>query len=98
MSWRLCFHQRCYLYQAFDEGGSVLYVGISSQPQARIKEHKRKSPWSRVAVRFEIKCVGNRFDAMREERAAIEKHRPPFNLSLNPRYSRSGYKYFEASL
>lgn len=91
----LNFNMSCSLYRAFDSDGSLLYVGISHQPKCRMKEHKRKSKWYPLAARIEMEDYKNRFDAMSAERENIARHKPPYNLQLNPKFIRDGYKFVE---
>lgn len=94
---RLRFQLVTYRYIAFADDGSVLYVGISSQPNCRIKDHQRKASWRDRIDRWEFTRYNNRFEAMAAEKAAIKSLQPEYNLQHNPRFVRDGYGYLEAA-
>lgn len=85
----LDFNRRTCVYTAFDQDGKVLYVGISTQPKARIKDHKRKG-WFSYAIKFELQWFDDRFLAMQAERQAIAQHNPIGNVIHNKDYKRVG--------
>lgn len=35
------------LYRLYDRGGLLLYVGLSTEPERRFREHRRSTPWWR---------------------------------------------------
>lgn len=84
-----------WVYRAVDATGTVLYVGCTMYPEQRMQA------WANGAA-GSAKVAGRWFDhvatihwqeypnyrtASRAERAAIEAHRPSFNVYLNPNYT-----------
>lgn len=89
----LRFNMTTWVYVAYAVDGKVVYVGISSQPKYRIKEHRRNSKWFKFADRFELIKCENRFEAERKEGELIALHTPQHNLQKNPKYKRDGYAF-----
>ena len=73
-----------WVYQCFDVGGRLIYVGISVSFHRRLKEHaKGKSWWSEVAGVSLTKCV-DRQTAEQLEKQLIETLLPIHNVALKP--------------
>ena len=68
----------CALYRHFDADGFLLYVGISSTPDARLQQH-RSSPWFSEIRRVVIEMLPDRETAERAEREAIRTEWPLYN-------------------
>jgi hypothetical protein len=68
-----------HLYRHFDEGGKLLYVGISVHAVSRLASHKQTSPWVWSVARMEIQTFPTRQEAEEAEREAIRTERPLFN-------------------
>ena len=73
------------VYRYFDDGGRLLYVGISICAVARLFQHTAKSHWIRHVARVEIKRFPTRMAAVRAEWAAIRDERPLYNKLGRPR-------------
>lgn len=74
---------RTALYRLYDEGGVLLYVGITNMPNVRFANHSLKSWWKRVA-RKDITWYDNRPLAEQAETGAIRDERPLFNVAKSP--------------
>ncbi|MET8265924.1 hypothetical protein ABZU92_18250 [Micromonospora arida] len=74
------------LYRFYDDGGALLYVGITSSPNARMAAHAReKAWWPEVdADRTTIQWLTNRPEAERAEVEAIRDESPRYNVADNP--------------
>lgn len=83
------FNRRTYLYKAIDKDGTTVYVGISSQPNSRIKTHKTKD-WYRFVVRFDLYQYPDRLRAMEAERTEVARTNPIGNILLGKRFKRVG--------
>ena len=71
--------QRCALYRHFDPDGTLLYVGISVDPDTRNKQHGRDSKWHRFSTRVIVEWHESTDLAHRAEKRAIRNERPIFN-------------------
>tara|TARA_Y100000361_G_scaffold142463_1_gene148525 strand:- start:284 stop:784 length:501 start_codon:yes stop_codon:yes gene_type:complete len=67
------------LYRHFDINKKLLYVGISSRPWTRLKEHKI-SPWYDKIHNITLQQYENREKAIKAEREAVIKENPLFNV------------------
>jgi len=70
------------LYRHFDDGDNLLYVGISVDPDARWKAHKRKD-WARSAAMMSVEWFDNRPEAAAAEVLAIRAEKPLHNIAHN---------------
>ena len=77
------------VYRAYDEKGTLLYVGCTYDFAARRKQHGRKSAWSQNATRWSVRWHPNRSAALAAEHLAIITEDPRFNVSYEDRARRS---------
>lgn len=71
------------LYRFFEDGGILLYVGISESAIQRMAQHSAdKAWWSEVAT-VSIEHYSTRPDAMAAEKSAIQSERPLYNIVHN---------------
>ena len=82
-----------YMYCVFDCNGALLYVGISSQPEFRLKQHKKKCAWYTEKVRCEIVKFENRHLALDAEQQTIKACAPVYNLQHSPLFTQKGRKF-----
>ncbi|MEV4041505.1 GIY-YIG nuclease family protein [Streptomyces sp. NPDC049744] len=79
---------RTALYRLYSEAGTLLYIGISHQPEVRFEQHsKLKDWWPRVARR-EVEWFDDRPTAARAEAEAIRAEDPEHNGTYSPRVNR----------
>lgn len=71
------------LYRHFDEGGELLYVGISSSVIQRLAQHSRHTKWARRIARVDVEYYESREAAEAAERSAIRAERPLWNIAYN---------------
>lgn len=77
---------RTALYRLFNAEGVLLYIGISSQPEVRRKQHVAQQPWGHLISRQEVEWRDDRPTAERAEEAAIASESPLYNRDGNRSY------------
>ena len=70
-----------YVYRIFDEDGVLLYVGQSINPEARLKDHRRK-PWGHLIATWTLEgpydgCIASE----QRESEVIHDEKPLYALS-----------------
>lgn len=68
------------LYRHFDEGGRLLYVGISLSVAARLASHNHLSQWSSLIRRIDVSVFPDRKSAEYAETLAIQTESPIYNI------------------
>lgn len=71
------------LYRYFDADDRLLYIGISSNYQARAVAHSKNSVWESQAVRVELERFPDRESVLAAEKRAIQTERPIHNKIHN---------------
>lgn len=71
------------LYRHFDKGGSLLYIGISLSPVARLAQHDAQSSWAEKIAKVTISYFDDRESAATAEADAIRRERPLYNVVYN---------------
>lgn len=71
------------VYRLYNRAGILLYVGLTDRGPRRWVEHERSKPWFRAVARFEISRFPTREEAADEERSAIIRERPCWNVVHN---------------
>lgn len=69
------------LYRHYDTDGTLLYVGITHDPDERRRMHARQSAWFPHSARCDLEWHEDRRAALRAETAAIRTERPLFNVA-----------------
>lgn len=72
------------LYRHFDNGGNLLYVGISFGAIARLQQHRLHSHWYHLIEMITIEKFEDRRAAERAERRAIATEKPLYNIAHLP--------------
>lgn len=70
---------RTALYRLYDESGGLLYVGITSNPEARFAKHKADKRWWPCVARKDVEWYDKRANALAAEELAIKVKDPRFN-------------------
>jgi hypothetical protein len=70
----------CALYRHYDKEGTLLYVGISLNPVARLQQHRRGAHWFYDIARIDVEYFATRDDAIQAEAATIVSEHPLHNL------------------
>ena len=68
------------LYRFFDAGKALLYVGITSRPPQRFKDHGREKEWWREVATIEMQHFDDRASLEQAERKAIKRENPRYNV------------------
>jgi hypothetical protein len=76
-SWRL--------YRAYGRRGRLLYLGQTTRPDLRIRQHEADKAWAREVSRWRVERRRYRSESavLRAEAAAIRVERPLFNIEHN---------------
>lgn len=72
-----------HLYRHWDDGGRLLYVGITERLSARSRVHTGSSRWSAFATNTTSEPYRSRADAEAAEAVAISTEQPLFNVAGN---------------
>ncbi|WP_438479170.1 GIY-YIG nuclease family protein [Streptomyces asiaticus] len=75
---------RTALYRFYDEGGALLYVGITAHLEARWIEHERVQSWWPQVARKTVEWFDSRPPARDAELKAIKDERPIHNVNSSP--------------
>ena len=81
-------HCRTALYRLYDEAGTLLYVGISHQPEVRFEQHSKVKEWWPRVARREVEWLDDRPTAAKAEEVAVRSEDPEFNRTYSPRVDR----------
>lgn len=73
------------LYRLFDTARQLLYVGITSNPQARWAQHAAEKPWWPDVAWHTLEWLPSREAALAAEAAAIVADGPLHNVAGTPR-------------
>lgn len=75
---------RTALYRFYDEGGALLYVGITANVEARFAHHESRKEWWPQVARKTIEWFDTRPPARAAELQAIHDERPVHNVNGSP--------------
>jgi prevent-host-death family protein len=67
------------LYRLFSAAGRLLYVGISSNPDERLKQHASTAPWWKEVASHAVERHPDRAAAAAAELEAIKTEGPQYN-------------------
>jgi predicted GIY-YIG superfamily endonuclease len=67
------------LYRLYDSAETLLYVGISTNPSERLKQHASDKPWWHHVARHTVVWLDSRGEALKAEAEAMVKERPLYN-------------------
>jgi predicted GIY-YIG superfamily endonuclease len=73
------------VYRHFTAEDILLYVGYSSDCDARQRQHANSSDWWPESARMTVERFSDRSTALRAELAAIRAEHPLWNIQHNPR-------------
>ncbi|MER6098380.1 GIY-YIG nuclease family protein [Streptomyces sp. NPDC001728] len=78
---------RTALYRYYDEADSLLYIGISDDPDRRRDEHAvtAADTWYPLAASRRVGWFDSRAEAEDAEKLAIKQEKPRFNSRFNQR-------------
>lgn len=64
------------LYRLYDADDNLLYLGISFDPDSRLKEHQNEKHWAHLVVRRTVDWYSSRPNALSAEAAATAVEKP----------------------
>jgi len=68
------------LYRCYDATNTLLYVGMTNDPETRIQYHRRNQPWWHHVDHIRLQNLPNRDALVRAETAAIQLEQPLYNI------------------
>lgn len=81
-----------YVYLAYHQDGTLLYVGVTRDLTARFKAHERqKDWWNKLVNHFELRVFDYRCQAEAQEAKLIRELRPRYNLAGLPPVGHESY-------
>lgn len=89
--------RRTALYRLYDGGDTLLYIGISHQPEVRFEQHADHQAWWPLVARREVEWFDKRPPAAAAEAAAIRAEDPEHNGTYSPRRSRKSIRHVIAA-
>lgn len=72
-----------HVYRLYSEAGALLYVGIASDLDRRIGQHRYEKPWFWQVARIEYETFDGRSAAKGAESLLIRTEKPIYNLAEN---------------
>lgn len=77
------------VYQYYDAGGRILYVGVTARNVRRAQEHAETKTWWLQTTGCAIEHFASRSAALEREEELIKRYAPPFNTVHNIHKSES---------
>lgn len=74
---------RTALYRLHDREGTLLYIGITSNPEVRWEQHESDKPWWPLVADRAVEWLPNRDCALEAEARAIRAEHPLYNFQHN---------------
>ena len=68
------------LYRMHATDGALLYVGITMNPQLRLRDHRISQPWFSEVAQITLEHFGSRQELAMAERAAVRTESPKYNV------------------
>lgn len=72
------------VYRLYDADGTLLYIGLTSNPDSRWKDHRKEMLWWREVIAKQLVWYETRRQAAEVERAAIRSEGARYNKSSWP--------------
>lgn len=73
-----------YVYRYYDADDVLLYIGFTSDPHTRWRQHQRNSAWAKDAATVRVERYAYEDLARSAERAAIWSESPLHNIKSTP--------------
>lgn len=83
--------ERTALYRLYSADGTLIYVGISKNPEQRWGTHKSEKPWWQQVARKTVEWFDDRVTAAKAEATAVRVENPLMNQALPDEDGGSGY-------
>ena len=78
------------LYRFYANDGTLLYIGITISPPQRFKQHSRDKAWWNEVARIELVQFNSREELENEEKNAISREHPKYNITHNAAAPQAG--------
>lgn len=90
---------RTALYRLYDDAGRLLYIGIATDPEKRIKAHRWQEgkKWGREIAHHTAEWFERRTQAAIAEAAAIRAELPMHNRRHHPAYDNAPWSSYKAA-
>lgn len=72
------------LYRLYGADGTLLYIGVTDNPDRRFKQHRDTKPWWPQVAQKTIEWRPSRVVALADEADAIRAEAPVYNIDHNP--------------
>lgn len=89
--------ERTAVYRLYDKDELLLYVGVSTEPRVRFRQHQHDKDWWPLVATREIEWFDSRGAAECAEKEAIKGEQPGHNRVHNGQQYRYGRRRFQAS-
>ncbi|EGE40801.1 hypothetical protein GTY83_07100 [Streptomyces sp. SID4928] len=76
------------VYRVYNDQHDLIYVGMSYEPDARVRVQRREKPWGHEIAYYEADWHPDRAACQRAERALIESRQPRYNVTYTPEHQR----------
>lgn len=83
----------CALYRCWAVDGHLLYVGCSSSPLIRMKQHESFRSWATAIASVTLEWFPDKRSALTAEKAAIAVELPEWNIHGRPNPKRSAGRF-----
>lgn len=90
---------RTSLYRLYDGGDNLLYVGIATDPEKRVKVHRwdTTKKWRHEIARHTAEWFDTRIEAEQAEVTAIRAERPLYNRRHHPAHDNAVWSSYRAA-
>lgn len=78
--------QRTALYRLYNAEGNLLYIGISSDPSRRFRDHRSRHSWWGEVTNHSLEWFEIEFHALLAEVRAISTEAPRYNVRSTSRW------------
>lgn len=74
------------VYRIYDSNAELIYVGMSYEPDTRVRVQRREKPWGHEIARHEVDWHPNRAASQRAEEQLIKQEHPRHNVTHTPEH------------
>lgn len=84
------------VYRIYDSAGTLIYVGMSYEPDVRVRVQRREKPWGHEIARHEVDWHPNRQTAQQAEERLIKERQPRYNVTHTPEHQVRSLRHISA--
>lgn len=74
------------VYRIYNTAGDLIYVGMSYDPDVRVRVQRREKVWGHEISRHEVDWHPNRAASQRAEEQLIKERQPRYNVTHTPEH------------